>query len=220
VGTPLSNLLQTTRELINERTYIYRTKYNSFNGHYIIIGTYVIMSRRSMCKKHNRILSLYLLSKRIHLYTTYLHGYVGTYNISTCNIYLNSLSTCFVVKCRHTYIAVGHKFKGSVTLTSNTGSASVIQKMSYSHIILYNTRTTYRPNIFFNPGLHTCIGECVPFKSAPSHRTLYCGVMQAHMGLSLADVTIKMDLPEQRVTGPLLIYRFMTSEYIAIVCAV
>lgn len=41
--------------------------------------------------------------------------------------------------------------------------------------------------------------------------------MQAHVGLSAADVTIKMDLREQQVTGPLLINRFMTPEYIAIV---
>ncbi|KAL4091092.1 hypothetical protein QTP88_025832 [Uroleucon formosanum] len=85
------------------------------------------------------------------------------------------------------YLTVGHKFKGSVTLTSDTGSASVIQEMSY--IVIYNMGSTKH----------------------------YGGVMQAHMGLSAAEVTIKMDLREQRVTGPLLINRFMTPEYIAIV---
>lgn len=79
------------------------------------------------------------------------------------------------------------------------------------------------PNIFFNLSLHAHMHMQrriasvfhLNFKSAP--RTLQWRHAGPHVGLSAADVTIKMDLREQRVTGPLLINRFMTPEYIAIV---
>jgi len=77
------------------------------------------------------------------------------------------------------------------------------------------------PNIFFNSSLHAHTRVAgvfhLNFKSAPRTLYRYGGVMQARVGLSADDVTIKMDLRQQRVTGPLLINRFTTPEYIAIV---